>query len=434
MLILHVSDIHFKHPLCHGEEDPELYFRNELVAHAGEQIGDLGDVDAILITGDIAFRGIASEYDAATKWLETLAKAVGCSKRRTYVIPGNHDVNRSIFLSNGGARNAVLAIANADDNSARECEMKQQLNLDDSARNLFASIADYNIFAAKYDCQSYPGRLRWRQTLQIDSRTVLNLHGLNSTLISGINGDDVKGTLFMGAMQMNIARASGTVNLVMVHHPPEWMSDQDELEMRLLGAPNIVLFGHKHIQAIRRDVNGLMMFSAGSVNPDPREKGWEPAYNLIELTSIPDNGRRVVEVSVYQFRWQSNPNGFVAKIDIATNSPVFRHTIQINGENNQLGDEPLSAEEGGAVMTEEEKISAEPSSLANPNIRDLIYRFWVLESRRRRQVLEELGVKIDFDATTPEIMTYRSALVSLAEESRLAELDAAIAKKEPPIL
>ena len=77
MLILHVSDIHFKNPLCHREEDPELYFRNELVSHAGEQIGDLGDVDAILITGDIAFRGIASEYDAATKWLETLAKVVG---------------------------------------------------------------------------------------------------------------------------------------------------------------------------------------------------------------------------------------------------------------------------------------------------------------------------------------------------------------------
>ena len=47
--------------------------------------------------------------------------------------------------------------------------------------------------------------------LRIDSRTVLNLYGLNSTIISGINGDDVKGKLFMGALQMNIARASGTV-------------------------------------------------------------------------------------------------------------------------------------------------------------------------------------------------------------------------------
>ena len=434
MLILHVSDIHFKDPLCQGEEDPELYFRNELVTHAGEQVEVLGDVNAILITGDIAFRGIASEYDAATKWLETLAKAVGCNKRRIYVIPGNHDVNRDIFSSNGGARNAVRAIATAGDDSARECEMMQQLKLKDSAQNVFASIADYNTFAAKYDCQSFPGRLRWCQTLQIDSRTVLNLYGLNSTIISGINGDDVKGELFMGALQMNIARASGTVNLVMAHHPPEWMSDQDDIEMRLLGAANIVLFGHKHIQAIRRDSNGSMMFSAGSVNPDRHEKGWEPAYNLIELTAAPGKGRRVVEVSVRQFRWQSNPNGFVAKIDIAADSPEFRHTIQINGENNQHGDEPLPAEEGGAVMTEEEKISAEPSSLASPNIRDLIYRFWNLESRRRRQVLDELGVQIDFDATTPEIMTYRSALVSLARENRLAELDAAITKKEPQIL
>ena len=36
MLLLHISDIHFKDPLCHSDEDPDLYFRDELVRHAGE--------------------------------------------------------------------------------------------------------------------------------------------------------------------------------------------------------------------------------------------------------------------------------------------------------------------------------------------------------------------------------------------------------------
>ena len=73
--------------MCHTDEDPELHFRSELLAHASEQASKLGDIDAILVTGDIAFKGISTEYDAATKWFEALANAVGCKKGRIYVVP-----------------------------------------------------------------------------------------------------------------------------------------------------------------------------------------------------------------------------------------------------------------------------------------------------------------------------------------------------------
>ena len=281
LLLLHISDIHFQHPLCHTEQDPELSFRQELVFHSAQQASQLGDVDAILVTGDIAFKGIKEEFAAATIWLEQLADAVGCNKRRIYVVPGNHDVDRGQFDKVEGARDAVAVIANANRNEERENKLAAQLR--DRDPRLFAAITDFNQFAAKYDCQCYPGRLRWSTTLRIDHRTIVRLHGLNSTLISGIKGTDHKGTLFMGAPQLNVSRAPGTVNLVMAHHPPEWISDQDDIETRLLGAPNIVLFGHRHVQKIRRDMGGPIVLFAGSVNPDRRESGWEPAYNFLEL-------------------------------------------------------------------------------------------------------------------------------------------------------
>ena len=281
LLLLHISDIHFQHPLCHTEQDPELSFRQELVFHSAQQASQLGDVDAILVTGDIAFKGIKEEFAAATIWLEQLADAVGCNKRRIYVVPGNHDVDRGQFDKVEGARDAVAVIANANRNEERENKLVAQLR--DRDPRLFAAITDFNQFAAKYDCQCYPGRLRWSTTLRIDHRTIVRLHGLNSTLISGIKGTDHKGTLFMGAPQLNVSRAPGTVNLVMAHHPPEWISDQDDIETRLLGAPNIVLFGHRHVQKIRRDMGGPIVLFAGSVNPDRRESGWEPAYNFLEL-------------------------------------------------------------------------------------------------------------------------------------------------------
>ena len=430
MLILHVSDIHFRYPFCESEDDPDLYFRSELVAHAVEQIQTLGDVDAILVTGDIAFCGIRSEYDAASKWLEILATAVGCNKRRIYVVPGNHDVDRNTFDENLAARNAIRQIEQSPNNAARNRALAEQLRNDHTAQHIFASISNYNLFAAKYDCQVFPGRLRWKTTLHIDSRTGLHLYGLNSTIVSGIDNDDHKGDLFMSTMQMSFPRTPGVANLIMAHHPPEWMSDQDQIEMRMLGAPNIVLFGHRHIQALRREHNGPIVFSAGSVNPDQEEAGWEPAYNLIELTSEEDQGQVRIDVLARQFRWQSNPNGFVPKIDMVTKSPIFAHEIPIAGPNNlNLGPHEGEAA-GGVVMPNGQTRTNGPPPMDGPDVRDIIYRFWELEPRKRLEVLNELGVEEIPQAAILETMSYRSALVALAKAGRLRELEAAIAKKE----
>ena len=430
LLILHISDIHFKDPLCHDNRDPELYFRTELVNHAIQQVQELGDVDAILITGDIAFRGISSEYEAATRWFEKLCTKVGCDKRRIYVVPGNHDVDRNTFKTNEGARNAVRAIAIAGDNAERERELSGQLRLPDSAANVFASIAEYNLFAAKYDCQSYPGRLGWNHTLRIDSQTVLSMYGLNSCIVSGIDDDDQQGQLYMSALQMNVPSATGTVNLVMAHHPAEWMSDQADVEMRLLGAPNMVLFGHRHKQLVRRDVGGPLIFSAGSVNPNRHDTGWEPSYNMIEVRSEIEGNLRSVVVGVRQYRWQSNPSGFVPKMDLAANSPIFIHRIAIQGENDKCGGELSRSEIGGDAMPKSQDSPSDSVTVSGPNVRDLIYRFWELEPRDRVEVLDELGLEKIAAESILQTMAYRSALLTLAKENRLGELQAAIESRE----
>ena len=429
MLLLHVSDIHFRDPLCQTEQDPELYFRDALVSHAAQQASQLGDVDAILVTGDVAFKGIQEEFEAAATWLERLADKVGCNKRRIYVVPGNHDVNRCQFDEDEDARNTVAVIASAGGNEAREKELTAQLEAGDD--RLFTAVADFNQFAAKYDCQFYPGRLCWSTPLRIDHRTIVKLYGLNSTLVSGIAGTDHKGELFMGALQLNVSRTPGTVNLVMAHHPPEWMSDQDDIESRLLGAPNIVLFGHRHVQKVRRDVDGPIVVSAGSVNPDRRESGWEPAYNFLELSPVDKDGKRSVEVTVFQFHWQSDPNGFVPKYDFETKEWCFRHTIAVQGESDALDTEtPAAQTEKSEKRGEPMEMENDNPSLATPNVRDLIYRFWDLPRHHQRATLKELGIDLSAIRDVNEPMTYRKALVELAKQNRLNELATAIGKRE----
>lgn len=430
MLLLHLSDIHFQAPQCHTEEDPELHFRQELLAHTAAQVSELGDVDAILVSGDIAYKGIREEYEAAAIWFKLLAAKVGCKKNRIYVIPGNHDVDWTKLK--GAARNAARAISGAGDDFARERELNAQLAEQDSGENLFASIEAYNIFASKYDCASNPNRLRWTQELKIDSRTVLKLHGLNTTLISGVdNNDQTPGKLFMGPRQLNVSRESGTVNLIMAHHPPEWMTDMDSIVARTQGAPNIVMFGHKHLQKIHRDVNGPIVFSAGSVNPERHVTGWSPAYNFIELNSGDGHGQRPVNIRVHQYRWQAIPAGFVATIDLVTGLSYFDHALMINGDNVREIEIPTNTiVAGGESMPIETNAGEEEGTLSSPNIRDLIYRFWELSSTDRLQVLKSLNLDLGKDKSAMETMAYRKALVEIAGQNKLAELEDAIAHKE----
>ncbi len=91
MLLLHLSDIHFKYPQCAGNSDPELMFRDAMLQDISAEGKKHGDVDAILVTGDIANRGHPEEYKAARSWFMEVANAAGCREERIYVVPGNHE-------------------------------------------------------------------------------------------------------------------------------------------------------------------------------------------------------------------------------------------------------------------------------------------------------------------------------------------------------
>ena len=89
------------------ERDDALHFNNDvkaqLIVDAGEIVRTLpsGVAHGILVTGDIAQAGKAAQYTDAGRWLDQLAEAVGCEPFRIQMVPGNHDLDRSL-LSKGG--------------------------------------------------------------------------------------------------------------------------------------------------------------------------------------------------------------------------------------------------------------------------------------------------------------------------------------------
>ena len=292
MLLLNVSDIHFHHPVCNSAMDPDRPFRTRLIQDARARCQELGPVGAMLVSGDIAYAGLKEEYDAAYAWLVELAKACGCALERVYVIPGNHDVNRGTAKDNMSVRNVHRAIAGAASHH-RERELHNQFQHLETGRALMQPIAAYNDFAARFSCQVYtPDKLFWHQDLSLDDQANLRIYGLTSTLLSGADGqDDTRLSLYLSPLQTVLDPVDEVVNLVMCHHPPDWFMDQDDVEDAVCGRAMLQFFGHKHRLRIHRDTH-YVRFSAGAVNPDRHESGWEPGYNLVRLSIVNEDGER----------------------------------------------------------------------------------------------------------------------------------------------
>lgn len=90
MLMLHISDIHFKHGEVGYDDDPNRGLRDDLIHDVKQMRTRLGSPGMILLSGDIAYAGRKDEYDFAYSWLvDDLCPAAGCAIEDVLSIPGN---------------------------------------------------------------------------------------------------------------------------------------------------------------------------------------------------------------------------------------------------------------------------------------------------------------------------------------------------------
>jgi predicted phosphodiesterase len=297
MLLLHISDIHFQAPQClNPDMDTDRGVRTRLERHLGSQVALLGKVDAILVGGDVAFKGDPLEYGVAKKWLLKLANDSGCVSGPILVIPGNHDVDRVAISRAMSTRNAQRAIAD-EKPDWREGALSAQLADAETAAALLHGHAAYNVFAAPMQCQIYPGRLYWKQDLDLSPTVKLRIHGLTSTILSGRDGqDDDRPSLYVSPLQTALDPVPNVVNMVMCHHPCDWLIDGDEVEDALNRRATLQLFGHKHRQRVHRDTD-FVRWGAGAVNPSRHEKQWQPA-SFVDAISENDPLVHTMEVTL----------------------------------------------------------------------------------------------------------------------------------------
>ena len=422
MLLLHLSDIHFREPDCTNPDlDPDRPYRTLMMQDARARTDTLGSVGAILIGGDIAFKGHPTEYSTALDWIRQFADACQCPLGRADVIPGNHDVDRTASIRQPAVRNAQDAIILAAAHS-RERVLRTQFSDKDTGRSLLVPLTAYNDFAKLFSCQVYsPDHLYWKQDLPLKDGVHLRVYGLTSTLLSGVGGaDEARGSLYLSPLQTVLDPVDDVVNLVLCHHPPDWFMDQDEINDAIVGRAAIHVFGHKHRQRITRAV-GHICFSAGAVNPDRNELGWQPGYNLINVRVVGSGPQRVLEIDAHLLEWQA-PDRFRAK-QTPQGEPVFKHRIPIPGRPRPAKAEATQTKEAtlAPVATPEAEADVE-AAMSDESTRNLVFRFWSLSGSQRRDLALRLRLIEEADLKLPEPERYGRALLRAGEMGLVDEL------------
>jgi hypothetical protein len=409
--------------------DPDAHLRNEILRDVESMCANLGAVDAIVLSGDIAFGGLPDEYRFALQWLEELARKSGADIKSTFVCPGNHDVLRQT-----ASRNVIQALHHQIKTSGDlviDVALRGLLSDPESARLLYEALAAYNSFALQFFCDLFPpDRTVAQRDLRLNDGSTLRLSGLNSAFVSSLT--DKPNDLFVDPAFNKIVRTPGVEHLVMCHHPYHWLRRGWVLKDHLDDVARIHLFGHEHRNRIEMG-RDCVRVAAAATHPDRTEPGWEPGYNFMRIKIAGNGVARNLDFEGHLRVWQGSPGQFVPKFD-RPNEPVFHQSIRLDpwvlpaappapgGEDVPVGGPQPSQGVASAP--------AEPDPMST--LREISLGFFKLTFSQKSAIAGKLGLLEDTDVDLPDFERFRRVFIRARERGQIDDLDREVREAAAP--
>jgi 3',5'-cyclic AMP phosphodiesterase CpdA len=288
---LHLSDLHFRTGQQHAwDEDIVLRALLNDVREAGLR------PDFIVVSGDIAFGGRADEYTLAGEFLNKLLEITQVPKLRLFIVPGNHDVNRSAITPGANAIAFTLT---------SHASLDQILITPEDRGLVFRRLGHYADFVKdffgeerRFDDEHY----FYVEQIQVAGQRIALL-GLDTAWLSA--GDNDRGRLALSERQIREAlKASQDADwrIALLHHPFDWLLefDQNNCEDLLMEGCRFILHGHLHrtgLLNLKTPDAGAMIIAAGA-SYETRQSA--NSYNWVRLDV--ETGRGTIYLRTYSDR------------------------------------------------------------------------------------------------------------------------------------
>jgi len=405
--------------------DPNAHLRQELLLDAVAQCQGIGATpDAVLVSGDVAFAGAPEEYEYAISWLDKLCRDCGTTLSAVFVIPGNHDVIRSI------ASRPLVQVLHRDIKNASEGALdgllRGLLSDEEASRLLYEALGSYNNFASQFFCDLLPpNRTIAKRDIHLNDRSILRMSGINSAFVS--SAADVEKSLFIDPSSFQLIREHGVEHLVICHHPYAWLKQGEAFEDFLGSAARIHLFGHVHTNRILTGRDWVRI-AASAAHPDRTEPGWEPGYNLIEVKVEGTGPNRFLEIDAHVRVWQQRPGIFRAKVD-RNGAAVFKQRIKLDPWTPPPPEVlPKMDGETNTVAVEQQGTVQKPATRSDPMdpLRDIKVRFYKLTLSQKSAIAGKLNLLEEEDSNQPDFERFRRAFLRARDRGQVNDLKQAV--------
>jgi 3',5'-cyclic AMP phosphodiesterase CpdA len=321
---LHLSDIHFRES---NADERDVVLNTFLRDIARMMDGDALRPDFIVLTGDLAFSGKPIEYTLARRFLDELLSVTGLTKDRLFVVPGNHDVDRSL-ISAGAKLIGISLKDRANVNYILGSTADRRLLLD-RFKGYGEFINDYFAGHLTFSDENY----FYVRMLDLSGRRVALL-GLNSSWLAESDEDEAR-KLVIGDKQTRAAlqgaqNAKADLKLALLHHPFTWVRefDQGDSIAMLLDDCDFVLHGHLHHTSMTQlsSPDGTAVVIAGGACYETRK--YPNSMNFVRLDLAANTG------TIYLWRYSDERGGFwVRDNSLYKNVPdgVYRFNLTEKG-------------------------------------------------------------------------------------------------------
>ena len=217
---------------------------------------ELGAPDLVLFTGDLAFRGVAAEYDLVNETLDEIYGALD-SEPVLIAVPGNHDLSRPDPHMIPSGLTEYLRSSQSG-RLFRIALERREASAIDLLKQYFSDYLDWFDQRVKpswvergwpYELGPLPGD--FRLTATVDGLRIA-FAGANSAFLDLSNAVG-EGGVVIEAFQLGSDTdrwaADAHAALLLQHHPREWMAPLCEYNTLVYPSPRFVaaLCGHMHV-------------------------------------------------------------------------------------------------------------------------------------------------------------------------------------------